>query len=59
MPVAAFPNASIIGFICSILSSRLRFGAWLRYTSCFSSRFALSVLPAPDSPLMTIAWFCR
>lgn len=59
IPVVAFPKASIMGFIWSILSSRLRFGALLRYTSCFSNKFALSVFPAPDSPLITIAWFWR
>jgi len=28
-----------------------------RKTSCFNKRFALSVFPAPLSPLITIAWF--
>lgn len=28
-----------------------------RKTSCFNNRFALSVLPAPLSPLITIDWF--
>lgn len=58
--VCALPKASMIGFAWIIFSSRLLASPEAEMLAKYwMTRLVFSVLPAPDSPVIRIDWFCR